>query len=302
MKIGFSSLSCPAWNLETIMTQAAAMGFAGVELRGLGGELHLPLCPELSSHPEAVKRRLEEQHVELVCLGSSATLSTQDKRELAKQKGIIEEYLELAATLGCPYVRVFPGQAERFDTSRAALSRITDALLSLIPIASRLGVTILVENNGDFAGSADLWFLMDAVAHPSVQCCWNQCNAMTLRERPTISIPRLRSKIALAHLCDAKVDAAGVLGGYVPLGSGDVEVRQQIDLYKGVMFPGYLMFEWPKLWVPSLPAPEAALPQVAAFLKEAIEAKQPILSAYKGDKNAPKFAARATPATARSGE
>lgn len=300
MKIGFSSLATPAWSLETIVTQAAAMGYSGIELRGLGGELHLPLCPELSANPEAVKRRFEELHVELVCLGSSATLSSQNKRELIKQKAIVEEYLELAARLGCPYVRVFPGQVEKFDTSRAALSRIADALLTLVPLASRLGVTILVENSGDFAGSADLWFLMDAVAHPAVQCCWNQCSAMTLRERPTTSIPRLGGKIAMVHLCDAKVDSAGVLGGYLPLGDGDVEVRREIDLLKGLLFDGYLMFEWPKLWIPALAAPETALPRTAAFLKEAIEAKQPILSAYKGDKNAPKFASRSATAAARS--
>lgn len=269
------------------------MGFAGVELRGLGGELHLPLCPELAANPESVRRRFEEHHVELVCLSSSATLSTKNKRELGRQKGIIEEYLELAAKLGCPYVRVFPGQVERWDTSRSALSRVADALLSLVPIASRYEVTILVENSGDFAGSADLWFLMDAAAHPSIQCCWNQCTAMTLRERATISIPRLGNKLAMVHVCDAKFDAAGVLEGFKPLGGGDVEVGREIELLKGIQFGGYLMFEWPKLWVESLAAPESILPTVAAFLKGALEAKQPVLSAYKGDKNAPKFAARA---------
>jgi len=294
MKTGFSSLVCPAWNLETIVSQAAAMGFAGVELRGLGGELHLPLSPELAANPDSVRRRFAENHVELVCLGSSATLSSKNRRELAKQKGIIEEYLELAAKLGCPFVRVFAGQAERSDTSRAALSRVADALLSLVPIASRHDVTLLVENNGDFAGSGDLWFLMDSVAHPSVQCCWNQCNAMSLKERATISIPRLGNKLAMVHLCDAKFGGAGVLEAYKPLGEGDVEVRRQVELLKGLGFGGYLMFEWPKLWVESLTPPEATLPHVAAFLKAAVEAKQPILSAYKGDKNAPKFAARAS--------
>lgn len=292
MKIGFSSLVCPTWNLETIASQASALGFAGVELRGLQGELHLPLAPELAADPDRVRRRFAERHVELVCLGSSGALSTKNKRESAKERSTVIEYLELAARLGCPYVRVFAGQVERWDHSRAALSRVADALLSLVAPASRLGVTLLVENNGDFSDSADLWFLMDAVAHPAIQCCWNQCNAMTLRERATISIPRLRSKIAMVHVCDAQIDENGVLGKYTPLGEGSVEVRREIELLKGVGFSGYLMFEWPKLWVDTLPAPEAALPAAAAFLKEALESKQAILSAYKGDKNAPKFAAQ----------
>ena len=60
------------------------------------------------------------------------------------------------------------------------------------------------------------------------------------------------------------------------------------------------MFEWPKLWVDSLPAPESVLPEVAKFLRETIDAKQPILSAYKGDKNAPKLASRGLPTNAAS--
>jgi hypothetical protein len=49
------------------------------------------------------------------------------------------------------------------------------------------------------------------------------------------------------------------------------------------------MFEWPKLWEPSLAAPDAALGQAQKFLRERVDAKQPILSAYKGDKKAPTF-------------
>ena len=45
MKLGFSSLVCPGWSLESIVTNAAAMGFDGVELRGIRGELELPLVP-----------------------------------------------------------------------------------------------------------------------------------------------------------------------------------------------------------------------------------------------------------------
>lgn len=300
MKIGFSSLVCPAWNLETIVANAAKFGYQGVELRGLCGELHLPLVPELASDPEAVRRLFADNKVELVCLGASATLTSKTPRVLAEQKGAVTEFMELASKLGCPYVRIFVGEVDRRDNQRAALARIAEALITLAPIAARLGVTLLVENGGDFPGSADLWFLIDAVAHPAVGCCWNQCHAMTLGERATNSIPRLGNKIGMVHLGDGKYDESGAMLSYALPGEGDIGVKRQIEILKGLLYDRYLMFEWPKLWVDSLPGPETVLPKVAKFLRETIDAKQPILTAYKGDKNAPTLASRGVPTHAAS--
>ena len=300
MKIGFSSLVCPTWNLETIVANAAKFGFNGIELRGLCGELHLPLVPELARDPVAVRRLFAGNHIELVCLGASATLTSKTSRVLAQQKGAVTEFMELASKLGCLFVRIFVGEVDRRDNQRAALARIAEALISVAPIAARLGVTLLVENGGDFPGSADLWFLIDAVGHPAVGCCWNQCHAMTLGERATNSIPRLGHKIGMVHLCDGKFDEAGAMLGYALPGEGDVGIKRQIEILKGLVYDRYLMFEWPKLWVDSLPAPELVLSKVAKFLRDAIDAKQPILTAYKGDKNAPTLASRGVPTNAAS--
>ncbi len=292
MKTGFSSLVCPAWDLETIVTSASSMGFDGVELRGLRGELHLPQAPELAGDPEAARRLFRENGVDLVCLASSATLVSRQPKEVARQKAVVAEWIELAAALACPYVRMFLGEVPRFDHRRAALSRIVTALRALVPVAARNGVTLLVENGGDFVGSEDLWFVIDGVDHPNLQCCWNQCHALSLGERPTNSIPRLGGKIGTVHLCDADFDEQGVLEEYRPVGEGGAEVARQIELLRGMAFDGYLLFEWPKLWVDSLPAPEAILPAVGAFLRERLAAEQPVLSAYKADKNKPKLASR----------
>jgi len=298
IKIGFSSAVCPGWDLETVVEHAASMGYDGVELRGLRGELDLPLLPRIAAHPEGVRELFRKHKVELVCLGSSASLDSKRPAEVARQKAALIEFIELASRLGCPNVRLFIGEVQRRDDPRLALARISEALLSLAPVAARRGVTLLVENGGDFCGSADLWFVIDSVDHPAVRCCWNQCNAMTLGERPTNSVPRLGGKIGLVHLCDAAFDEQGVLLDYKPLGQGDTEVAKQIELLRGLIYDRYVVFEWPKLWVDSLPAPEAVLPDAAAFLRGRIAEKQPILSAYKGDKNAPKLAARQAAAPA----
>jgi len=295
MKIGFSSLVCPAWDLPTIAARAAEWGFRGIELRGLQGELHLPAAPGLGRDDE-VRHILAEHKVELVCLGSSVSLTASSRREQARQKGALQDYLELAHRLGCPYVRVFAGEAEARHDLRAAQARAAQALAAVAPAAARLGVTILVENGGDFPGSNDIWFLVDAANHPNVRCGWNQCHAMVIGERATFSLPRLGKKIGLVHVCDAAFDEQGILLEYRPLGEGDVEIAKQIEILRGLIYQDFLIFEWPKLWNPSLPNPEIVLPAAAKYLKAQIEAKQGVLSAYKGDKNAPKFKAPAAAA------
>ncbi len=189
MKIGFSSQVCPGWDLETILTKAAELGFDGVELRGLRGELNLPLVPELARDPQATLRRFEEQGVELVCLATCVALDSKNKREVGRNKATIREYIELAGRLSCPYVRIFMGEVRRFDNHRAALARIAEAVRSLIPVASRHNVVLLVENGGDFPGSDGLWFVADAADHPAVRVCWNQSHALANRERCSTSIP-----------------------------------------------------------------------------------------------------------------
>ena len=136
MKTAFSSLSCPEWDLETIATNASAMGFDGVELHALHGQTHLPQAPELADQPDRVRELFADNNVELVCLGTSASLASYDHMEVERQKELISESIQLAARLGCPSVCIHAGRIRGVDNQRTALSRIVSALISLIPTVS----------------------------------------------------------------------------------------------------------------------------------------------------------------------
>ena len=300
MKIGFSSQVCPGWDLDTILTKASELGFDGVELRGLRGDLNLPLIPELARDPQATRLRFEERNIELVCLAACVALDSKNKKKVNQTKATIVEYIELAGRLGCRYVRISMGEVQRFDNHRAALSRIADGVQSLVSVASRHDVVLLVENGGDFPGSEGLWFVADTADHPAVRVCWNQSHALTIRERCSTSMPRLGIRIGLLHACDAAFDERGLLVEYKLPGEGHTEVAKQIELLKGMTYDGYVVFEWPKLWIESLPDPDTVLPSVARFLRECVDSKQAVLSAYKNDKNQPRMSARSAATTAGS--
>ncbi len=294
MKIGFSSLVCPEWNLDTILAKAGEYGFDGVELHGLAGETNLPDVSEFASDPAATRQRLASANVELVCLGSGIRLDARSERDRARQRQTLEAYVGLASSLGCPYVRVAAGEVQRRERREKTLVRIAGELQRIAPFAGEKRVAILIENGGDFCGSADLWYVCDIASHPAVRVCWNPCAALGVGERPTISIPRLGTKIGLFHVCDGSFDADGLMKGFRIPGTGDVELERAIELLRGVVYQDYLMFEWPAAGGRALAPPDEVLPQAYSFLRSCVDRKQPVLTAYKGDKKPTKLASPPT--------
>ena len=306
MKIGFSTQVCPDWDLTTVITKAAELGYDGVELGALQGSTHLPAVSDLTSDPDAVQRMFTEKGVELVCLGTSETLASLNARGAAQSRERVLEVVQLAGRLGCPFVRVPIGEIPEGDNRDRTLSRLASMFESLAVPADRHGVTMLVENGGDYAGSEDVWFVVDHAAHPAVAACWNPCPAMTRLERPTTSIPRLGTRIKLVHVCDGTFDERGRFEGYAIPGKGSVDFQRMIDLLRGIIYRGYLMCDWPKAVAANLPDAGTVLPTVQTQLREWIDTKAAPLTAYKGDKKAVRLnlpdAEDSAPTTAKATE
>jgi len=269
MKIGISSVCAPDWDLKTLLEQIVLLGLDGIELCGLPGELPMPADP-LANRPEDIIKDLEAANVELVCLGSQASLGRLYRQETEDQKSQVKEYIDLAGRLNCPLVRVYAGDIP-FSDRHKSLELISSALAELADYAQRQKVTLLVENCGELSGTRDLWFLVDAVSHPALQACWNPANGLKVKEPSIIAIPRIGSKLRLVHLTDAHVDL-GAVKSYQVLGQGYVDVAHLVELLAGIAYEGYLMLEWPKLWVDSLADPQEYLPHAAKFLKAQLNA------------------------------
>jgi len=299
MKLAFSSIACPTWSLVTMVEKAKEYGYAGIELRGLEGQMYLPLAPQLASNPGKVADLMDDTGVSLVCLSTSAAFHHRDKQTQAKSSKEVRDYIELAQDLRCPYVRVFGSEIQKmsfsllgYERRETTLARIVEGLKPLADYAAQRGVTLLIENNGDFVDSVSMWFIVDAVASPGLRCCWNPLNALAKRERPTVSIPRLSARIGMVRLCDGNFENGG-FSGYALPGEGNVEMARLVQLLKGVGYQGYLCLDWPKLWQPTLAEADQVLRATTAFIQPMIDEQPVALSAYKNDKFAPKLKAEA---------
>jgi len=295
MDLAFTSLICPGWDLERIIRKTAEHGFKGFELASKAGLAHLHAAPELSKEPGQVVARLKEAGVQLVCLATSTALGSKGRETSALAEADIAEHIKLAASLGCPFVRLLPGEISagqprwlRAERRETVLGRTAAALAALAPVAALHKVTLLVENRGDFADSASLWQIIDSAGSPMIRACWNPLAARITGERPTTAIPRLASKIAMVRISDGVIGPDGRLRQATLPGQGTTEVRRTVQLLRGIGYRGYLVVDW--LTGPGLaPAdPGAVLPAAASYLKLLLEEQPAVLTAYKGDKFRPR--------------
>jgi len=113
LPLAFSTLGCPKWELSKILEFAQSNGFAAVELRGLMGTLDLPSRPEFAPDRIAqTKKEIADRAIQIACVSSSTELHLADPAKRAQGIADGKRFIDLAQSLGAPYVRVFGNKFE----------------------------------------------------------------------------------------------------------------------------------------------------------------------------------------------
>lgn len=299
IKIAFSTVACPDWTIEQVAQRAAEMGYDGVELRTLGpGGTGLASDPALTDAAKA-REAFTKHGVEPVCLSTSIALHHRGTSAAGQAQWDTSHAMDLAAQIGCKYVRVFGNEISPGESSRAAIERIANSLGPLADKAAAAGVQIVLENAGSFATSKQWWWLLNMVNHPCVGLLWNVANAAAAGEPASVSVPTLNSRIRIAKVKDTLL---GDGAGFAPLGEGTVGIEAFIKRLLGVGFEGHLSVEWDRLWFPTLAPAEEYLPDALARLRAWVQGidelveKGKAATAKAAAKNAPKPRTKPEPA------
>jgi sugar phosphate isomerase/epimerase len=189
--------------------------------------------------------------VPLVCLDTSIELAQPFERELPAA-------LELASEWGAPAVRVFGGAG-------GALDDIAQRLEPALGRADELGVTIALETHDSFSSAALVAELLRQVGSPSFAALWDLHHPYRVGESPQDVLHALGPRICLVHVKDARRRDDG--WELVPLGEGEVPVRESLAALRAAGYDGWLTVEWEKRWHPELAEPEVALPRDGDTLK-----------------------------------
>jgi len=251
MKFGFSTLGCPGWLWEEIITAASDLGYDGVELRGIGNEIYLP--NEKKFAPENLPKlhnKLKKMNLEIPCLTTGAFLFDTTKKESA-QKEVID-YLELAVALQTPYIRVL-GDANP-QPGKIDEGLLEENLAYLLPLAAKKNVTLLLETNGVYASSPRIRALLEKINHPNLALIWDIHHPHRFFNEPVAeTYNTLKPWIKHVHIKDSEVIQGKIQ--YRMLGYGDVPVAEAVSLLAADNFSGYVVLEWVKRWNMDLEEP-----------------------------------------------
>lgn len=269
LPLAFSTLGCPGWEWKKVLDFAVQHGFTAIELRGLQGNLDLP------SHPIFARERIEQTKSEIrasklriACVSSSASLHVADPKKRATELGDARRFIDLAATLGSPYVRVFGGKEDSDKSptpSGESKARVAAGLLELGKYAGPRNVTVLIESHDHFTASATLKDVLRAADSQYVGLLWDAHHTFaTSSEDPEFTVRQLGPWIRHTHLKDSI--GSGEDRRYVLTGRGNVPIQGQIRALRSIGYRGFYCFEWEKLWHPDLEDPEIAIADFARIV------------------------------------
>ena len=264
--VGFSTLGCPSWEWAKILEFARAHEFSAIELRGLQGTMDLPARPEFQSDRIAQsKREVAAKNLKIACVSSSAHLHDADPEKRKQQIADAKRFVDLAASLGAPYVRVFGNNLE--GPKDEVVARIAAGLHELGTYSGARGVTVIIESHGDFTDSPTLDDILTRADSPNVGLLWDAHHTFVSgKEDPEFTVKKAGRFIRHTHLKDSVPSADG--RRYVLTGRGEVPVRKQVEVLAASGYTGCYTFEWEKVWHPELEEPEIAIADFAEFMRK----------------------------------
>lgn len=271
LPIAFSTLGCPAWDLQKILNFAGEHGFAAIELRGLQGNLDLPSHPAFAADRVAqTKRDIHSRGLRVACASSSASLHESDPEKRSKILTDARQFIDLASTLEAPYVRVFGSSSDSAHPvvpSDDLKARVAAGLRELGDYAGPRKVTVIIESHDDFTSSAALADILHRADSESVGLLWDAHHTFAdSNEDPKFTVQQLGPWIRHTHL----KDSVGTGGDrkYVLTGRGNVPIKKQVDALRSIDYKGFYCFEWEKVWHPDLEDPEIAIADYARVVAD----------------------------------
>ncbi|MCL2056418.1 MAG: sugar phosphate isomerase/epimerase [Oscillospiraceae bacterium] len=266
MKLSFSTLGCPDYDIDGIIGIAVKCGYPGIELRAAQGTVDL--C-SLSSFRGAglaeTAEKLNAGGLEVSCIGSSVNFAKSCEAEKQKMLDAAKAYIELCSTLKCRYLRVFGGPLVVTQGYLESIEAIQDGMEELCGIAEKYGVMPLLETHDDFCTAARVLDIISGVSSENIGVLWDILHPYRYGEAVGETFAKLGGKIRHVHVKDGKA-LSPANAALVLTGEGDMPIGECVSLLKENGYRGYLSLEWEKMWHTEIEGPEIALPQYVKYM------------------------------------
>lgn len=266
MKLSVSTLGCPTWSFDKIVSECKKLGVRGVEVRGINGVMNFDGIPEFSDEnkPKTLEK-LKNNGLDFVCFGASSSFHDREKHE----KNISEAKLtvDYAKKFGVPFVRVF-GNNVSPDDPETSMKNIIDGISAVCEYAEGSGVTVCLEIHGDVNTPERLAKVINGLkGYKSFGIIWDVCHTFTGCGNDIDEVYEvIRPYVRHVHLKDAvREDGQTKLR---TLGEGNINIEGIVKRLLDDGYDGYFSFEHEKVWHKELPEPEIEFPKFVEYIKK----------------------------------
>ena len=245
LKLCFSTLGCPELDLDGIIALALKTGTSLLEFRGISGEEKNDRIADFTAERlAATKEKLDAASLKAQVIGTSCSFHdrTPGKLDASIEEGILSA--RIAAALGAKYIRVFGNKMVDENSPKDVADGIA-TLCSSIPE----GVTVLLEDHGDFNSEPTLGKVCDALAgRHNFGLVWDIWHSdVSYGDRWPEFYERFKPLIRHIHMKDAKEGYKLCLPG-----EGTFPVVPVLKALDADRFGGAVSLEWERKWHPEL--------------------------------------------------
>lgn len=274
MKLAFTTLACPKWDLPTVLNRAVEYGFDAIDFRGIGEKLDITVLREFTTQLGETAKTIAATGLKVSGISSSIRLC--DPVQCTANVEEAQRTIPVAKGLGCNRVRMFGGGAiDRHGREGAA--KIAQECMQRIQSLPGAGeIQWLIETHDNWTSGQDVLMLLNAVRAPNVGILWDIAHPQRFNgESVDQTFSLIGPMVRYTHVKDCRHEVGHPQAGsdgwrYVTPGTGEIQLRRAVQLLKRAGYNGYLTLEHEKRWHPDLPEPEQALPAFVAWARQVL--------------------------------
>jgi sugar phosphate isomerase/epimerase len=267
MKLSFTTLGCPGWDLYTICARGREFGFDGVDFRGYLDTLDVTTLPNFTSGAAETRRQIEDSGLLVSGISSSITVCVPERK--ADNLEEARRTIPVAKGLGAQFVRIFGG-GDLGAYSRGELARIgRETIEQILSLDGARDLKWCFETHDQWIQTKDCRLLLDAIPDPAFGALWDMGHTPRVGgEMPAETVKALAGRLFYTHIKDAEYNPRNPLAmndgwRYTLPGRGMLPLKEGVEALQQSGYTGWMVFEHEKRWHVRLPEPEKAF---AAFV------------------------------------
>lgn len=204
--------------------------------------LEPPCCPSWEVDASRIRRELERREMPVV--GHTAYYLPIGSPFEEVREGAVAELkrcLRVFAEVGAKWMNIHPDRYAPFQPRSFYIRRDLESLRELQEEGDRLGVGLMIENlPGDFNNAQQLGDLLDEMPELGLHLDLGHSNLMVPSNTSREILAKYGDRLRHVHLHDNK---GGHEDLHMPLGSGTIDVENQVCILKGCGYDATITLE-----------------------------------------------------------